>query len=223
MEKGKTIPSKEISKNGGLVRPDKNLVIEELPNEERLKILEDLGKHFKDDISYVDSFKYINPTGGSGGLYRYRMLVKFSKDKAQELGVKSEHILELKEMDTPGSFPVAISHNPSREEHLIETIKAQHGGENVSPFYAPINSTRAFYMRPRWEGIQKIELSDIPESKLGDVIEDELKVIGQLHKNQLTDKANSFSNELSNSAEQFFDAAMKLASKMRESFLTSKL
>jgi len=174
-------PADEIDEMGNLVRTVKKFRIPtDLEQDELLNFKILIEQQLGGPVEILDSLKFLNVTGGSGGYMRYRFFIK-APDGTEFL--PSKQIIELKEI--PGNSKLPMSDNSiGIEETLNDYYKLE--DPNLKRFYGVLNgSDTNFLIRPRWAELDISSASSLTGSKKQKYLEYQSYLIGSYHRNSL--------------------------------------
>ncbi|EQC48527.1 PF10009 domain protein [Bacteriovorax sp. BSW11_IV] len=163
----------------------KGRVARELSKDENHFIEQIVEDFFKGRLEVLDAFKYYNVTGGSGGLLRYKILLR---DK--------DHILvyEFKEIEAGAFNPLNAVLNVSP----IETLNFLVEDPRFRNFYGMAQmSDKTYFVRPKFDNFKQddfLEYSNKQQLKLAKV---QMNVIGLNHRIALGKKSEIYWSELS--------------------------
>ncbi|MCB9025968.1 MAG: DUF2252 family protein [Bdellovibrionaceae bacterium] len=170
-------------------RLERNLddfVVSEISHLEKQDLIAFVESKLSAKATLLDAIKFYKTDGGSGGLYRYKLLLDLEQ---------KPFIIELKAIDSPGV--VGFSENQLEAvDRFTTTFTMEYGALPQFPYSVheiEPNTNLEFhkiYVRPRWSGNQKISLEDFsgkPDS-ISDIIKDEAYVLGLLHGRSPNDK-----------------------------------
>jgi hypothetical protein len=146
----------------------------------KLSISNILSSTFTDQtFEVLDCLETSKKGGGSGGLIRYEVLLKLN-------GVDSLIHLELKELTTPGIFPLYIGDLPSQAERIKKTLDIVQG--NIyDHFYQVISLNNKFFLiRPKYYGNIGVNIPDNVIDSNTTIIEYEAYILGRIHAKTVT-------------------------------------
>ncbi|MCB9061568.1 MAG: DUF2252 family protein [Halobacteriovoraceae bacterium] len=177
-------------KNNELIRSIIDGEVESLADNEDQSFKDAIEIIFESKIKIYDSLKYINKSGGSGGLYRYRFLVEINQKTPNDFQMDKLQIIEFKAIGPSGAeFITNTILNPLYRIDL--TLRLEHFENN--PFFGSISvNNQNFYFRPRWEGNKKINLTKFKNKDLIDIVSDEFYMLGKIHRQSLNGNIESY-------------------------------
>lgn len=160
-----------------------------------------------------DAVRFQKDSGGSGGMLRYRVLIEASQLQ----------VVELKQIQAPGIFPLARGPIPPPAERIARTLRLEQGAYVSDLFRVTQVGGYAMYLRPRRKGNLGIDLASLSrERQVKPVLKDEAKVLGQLHLRGALD-IRAYQNALSRISEDEWMAMVDaLAGGMGDLFDQSK-
>ncbi len=138
---------------------------------------------------------YIKVVGGSGGLKRFRFLVKFTDDNNPFRPNLSadKGILELKELTTPGQYPGEVFRTQKIRVIVKENLTFCQGSQ-LGDFYRLVEiNNKPYELRPRWRcfkgiGLFKDDSLRGNRSNRMDVYQNEAQVLGKLHRTKAVNR-----------------------------------
>lgn len=168
--KGKLGPSGKIQAGPKIER---RKGMDDVEDSERKAIQEVVTQVYGVNARVLDAVTLKKASGGSGGMLRFRTLVALKTGLIQ--------LIEFKEIQQPGIFPVATAPLGDPAVRLTSLI-AMEQGDNASKLYS-VNflQGRQMLLRPRRIGNLGVQLDDIKSSDLPNVFSDEISVLGRIH------------------------------------------
>lgn len=137
-----------------------------------------VAKAYGSDAKLVDALEVARDNGGSGGLKRFRALIKVDEKE----GTDKHHVLiEFKQMVDAAPARFSDLPQPSPKERLETSLKATQDG-NPSRFYS-VQSVdgKPMILRPRFAGNIGVALADYARKDASELILHEVGVLGKLH------------------------------------------
>lgn len=146
-----------------------------------------LDSLFPGKFKMHDAVEVIRSKGGSGGLHRYRVLLKYRHDPgAGPYWV----VMELKEMVGSGMAAFAVPGPPSPKERIDQGLRYTVGGDHSSLFrFAQVKGV-PMTVRPRFEGGLNIDLVHVHGTDLSSLILFEAWKLGEIHSRSADDPAS---------------------------------
>lgn len=140
---------------------------------------------FKERLEVLDAFKYYNVTGGSGGLLRYKLLLR-GKD----------HVLvyEFKEIEAEAFNPLNAQLNVSPTETLNFLVADPH----FRSFYGMVQmSDKTYFVRPKFDNFKHDDFLEYSKKQQIKMAKVQMNVIGLNHRIALGKKSEIYWSELS--------------------------
>jgi hypothetical protein len=191
-----SIPKKEVVKVNGKLKLKKEIRRMRIPTELSLDEITDfeviLKESFGRKTKILDSFKFLNITGGSGGLMRYRLLVKLDKSFRYE-GLNKEILLEFKQIPPQRTNPMQV---PSLYTSVTQNLQliTNSSKDFQSPFYREISGLfLPLFQRPRFSAFKaQKSATELSQDDRLEVIQYQLYLIGQIHRQSLGKNLESY-------------------------------
>jgi hypothetical protein len=138
----------------------------------RMKLTNTLMDFYGKHINVSDVVVFKRDHGGSGGLRRYRALVKIDEQYV---------LIEFKQVIGASIRPFTDIKQPSIHESIQAGLKYTQG-EHLSPLYGIKEVDGAIFMlRPRFDGNKGVSLLDLDADEVREVILYESRLLGKLH------------------------------------------
>ena len=139
---------------------------------------------FGKKITMEKAFTYVKVVGGSGGLRRIRILVKYESKKIPRRPNKaSKGMLELKELTTPGLFLGAYMSLNQVKKCIKKNLEFEQE-MNLGTFYSLVSfNNKPYELRPRFNKYEGVDLESLTKNKeRAEVLANEAYILGGLHR-----------------------------------------
>lgn len=175
---------KKSEKRGLTIDPDRPDDAVSLKAAEKEKLQNWVQDKLGSEFEFKSAYKRNRVQGGSGGLQRYELMLKYKAKSHYPEGLVP---VELKELTIPSTFPIQNGELPSVESRIQQGLNVTLG-EDASRVYRVVEfDGKKMLMRPRWRGNIAPKLDDLKEKRVEDTIEDEAYLLGSLHRKSAKD------------------------------------
>lgn len=165
----------------------------------------------------LDATKMRKASGGSGGLLRYRALVKIlGQDEAHG---KSTILYELKDTQPPGVFPLAAGPLGTPAQRLAKTVQMEQGTV-ASQMSIEHIFDQQMLLRTRPAGNLGVVLDDLKKSAIEDILQDEAAILGRIHI-RATSKLAAFREAMNKIGDDDWENEADILAKMMKKLFAS--
>jgi len=205
-----TTSEKSISKFRTL---KKGRVLEELSVKEKKSFLKVLKQSFGNNAKILDQIKFLNITGGSGGLTRFRFIVKLPKSSPllKKFNISRTQIFELKE--------IRVRVNPMSPKNGIKsstqnTVMALGKKQKTTPLNQVVKVNKTSYLlRPDFKGFKVEAASSLEGEEYFETVLAQAATIGNIHKRALLNQHSDYVKAIESVSETDWINDSKILSK----------